>query len=306
MTDSEAVMEALRSGTAANFGAKCRVGSIDRISAPGTLIATGDLHDNPIHLGKLLAAANLDRDDGEDTQPDPAHPRHHLLLHELIHGDNLISGMDMSYRVLAKVAALKHRYPELVHILLANHELSQITGAGIVKDGIRVVEAFNQGVEYVFGSDTDAVLAAIGDFVRSMPLALRCLTPRGDILCTHSLPTAAMMARFDPTVISRDLTEADYQPRTGSAYIMVWGRKYDAELLEDLVERWGVNLFILGHERCDDGVLFIPPCAIILNSDHPRGVYLPIDLDNPPRAEDAAALVVPLNSGWRASGFDEA
>jgi hypothetical protein len=291
MTDAQSVASILIEGAKANLEAPCRQGSIDLIRAPGELIATGDLHDNPIHLGKLLEAANLD---GEG--PDPARPPRHLVLHELIHGDNRLNGMDLSYRVLTRAADLKRRFPEHVHVLLANHELSQISGAGIVKDGVRVVEAFNAGVEYVFGSDADQVHEAIARFVRSMPLALRCVTPKGDLLCAHSLPTAAIMNRFDPTILSRPLTEDDYQPRTGSAYIMVWGRKYDAELLEDLVERWGVSLFLLGHEHCEHGVTLVPPNAVVLNSDHAQGVYLPIDLDRPPRPEEAVQACVRLNS----------
>jgi hypothetical protein len=186
-----------------------------------------------------------------------------------------------------------------VHAILANHELAQVTGAGIIKDGVKVVEAFNEGVEYAFGDEAGSVQAAIAEFIYSMPLALRCdcRTPDGRelaILVAHSIPSTALMARFDATVLARDLTPEDYEPRKGAAHLMVWGRGYDAEQLEDLVERWGVNLFILGHERADNGVLFIPPCAVVLNSDHERGVYLPIDLSNPPRAERAAAMVVPL------------
>ena len=294
MTDAHAVAEILREGAAAGRSAKCRTGSIDRIHAPGRLIATGDLHDNPIHLLKLLEVAGLTGEGWVEGQASGEEPSH-LVLHELIHGDNLMSGMDLSYRVLTRAADLKRRFPEHVHVLLANHELSQITGAGIVKDGVRVVEAFNAGVEYVFGGDADIVNAALAEFVRSMPLALRCITPKGDLLCAHSLPTAAIMNRFDTTVLSRELTEEDYQPRTGSAYIMVWGRKYDSELLEDLVERWGVNLFLLGHEKCENGVMLVPPNAVVLNSDHSRGVYLPIDLDHPPRPEEALAMCVPLN-----------
>jgi len=55
-----------------------------------------------------------------------------------------------------------------------------------------------------------------------------------------------------------------------------------------------VGLFVLGHEKADNGVLVVPPCAVVLNSDHSRGVYLPIDLANPPRAEEAAGMVRPL------------
>jgi hypothetical protein len=292
LTDADAVVEALRAGSEANRGALCRRGSIDVIEGQGRLIATGDLHDNPIHFAKVVEAANLEIAPGSDVERPPAH----LVLHELIHGDRLMNGLDMSYRVLVRAAMIKAAYPEHVHILLANHELSQIAGAGIVKDGVRVVEAFNKGVEYVFGEGTDGVLAAIGDFVRSMPLALRCRSRMGDILCAHSLPSAAMMSRFDPTILTRDLTEEDYQPRTGSAYIMVWGRGYDADLLEDLVERWGINLFILGHEKVDEGAMVVEPNAVVLNSDHERGVYLPIDLEKPPRAREALGMVQRLGA----------
>jgi hypothetical protein len=223
----------------------------------------------------------------------------HLVLHEIIHSDRLMNGMDFSFRALARVAALKARFPERVHAILANHELAQVTGAGIIKDGVKVVEAFNEGVECAFGEAAASVQGAIAEFIYSMPLALRCdcRTPEGrelSILVAHSVPGTALMSRFDATVLSRDLTPEDYEPRKGAAHLMVWGRGYDAEQLEDLVERWGVNMFILGHERADNGVQFIPPCAVVLNSDHERGVYLPIDLSNPPRAEEAAAMVVPL------------
>lgn len=298
------VLDRLAAGAAANRSAKCRVGSIDRITGPGTLIATGDLHDNPIHFARLVEVAGMGGVDGEAetsgaTAGSPDHsifssPRH-LLLHEIIHPDHLINGIDFSYRALVKVADLKARFPEHVHVVLGNHELSQIAGAGIVKDGVRVVEAFNAGIEHMFGGGADAVHEAIRDFVRSMPLALRCVTPKGDILCAHSVPPAAIMQRFDPSVLSRDLTEEDYEPRRGAAYLMVWGRGYDAELLEDLVERWGVNMFILGHEKVEQGAMFVPPNALVLNSDHARGVYVPIDLENPPRAEEAVAMAVPLS-----------
>lgn len=285
LSSVEAVVETLRAGAAANRTAPCRVGSIDRVEAPGRLIATGDIHDNPINFARVVEAAGLD---GASDAPA------HLTLHEIIHPPTLVGGMDFSYRGLVRVAALKARFPAFVHTLLANHELAQVVGAGIVKNGVRVVEAFNAGVEYVFGDDSDLVQEAIRDFVFSMPLALRCVCPQGDILCAHSLPAAANMARFDASILSRDLTEEDYRPRAGSAYFMVWGRGYDAELLEDLTERWGVNLFILGHEHAERGYALVEPNALVLNTDHERGVYLPVDLSNKPRLAECPGLVAPV------------
>ncbi|MFG0286330.1 MAG: hypothetical protein ACF8R7_18100 [Phycisphaerales bacterium JB039] len=284
------VIAALRRGAGANAAAACRSHSVDRISGPGRLIATGDLHDNPAHMARLIEAAGLDVDPAGPRAADAAH----LTLHEIIHPDNLLGGMDFSYRALVRAAALKAAFPEKVHMLLANHELAQIRGSGIVKDGVRVVEAFNAGVEHIFGDDAEAVTAAIDAFIASMPLALICDSARGRILCSHSLPSPPMMKRFDATILSRPITEDDLRPLTGSAYMMVWGRGYDAELLEDLVERWGVTMFILGHEWVEAGIRFVPPCAVVLNSDHARGVYLPIDLDAPPTPAQAPRLAVPL------------
>ncbi len=274
-------------GAAANRDASCRDASIDRISAPGRLIATGDLHDNPVHFARLVEAAGL-RDDDDPDQ------RAHLTLHEIIHPETLVSGMDFSYRALARVAALKARHPEHVHTLLANHELAQVLGSGIIKNGVRVVEAFRDGLHYAFAGEAERVEDAITQFVLSMPIALRVCTPRGDILCAHSLPGPAMMQRFDPSILTRELTEEDYEPRRGSVHLLIWGRGYDAELLEDLVERWGVNMFILGHEHAPSGVTLVEPNALVLSSDHARGVYLPIDLDDPPAPAACPGLVRPL------------
>ncbi len=290
LADADAVRDRFLAGARANREAACRVHSIDRITPPGTLIATGDLHDNPVHYARLLRAAKLADDSPAD---DPNHPTH-LVLHEIIHPDRLLNGMDFSYRALARVADLKARFPERVHVLLGNHELAQMIDAPVIKDGVRCLEAFAAGLDYVFADDAPKVSEAINEFIRSMPIGLRCVTPRGDILVAHSLPPPAMMGRFDPTLLTRELTDDDYRPRTGAAHIMVWGRGYDADLLEDLVERWGVNLFILGHEKVEHGIGFTPPNAIVLNSDHARGVYLPIDLEHPPRPEAAMGMAVPL------------
>ncbi len=290
LNDAEAVVRVFEEGAEACRDASCRRGSIDLIAEPSRLIATGDLHDNPIHLKLVAQAAGvIAGENGEMAEPA------HLTLHELIHSDRLIAGCDMSYRALARAADYKRSAPERVHVLLANHELAQIVGAGVVKNSVRCVDAFRDGLEYVFGDQAERVDEAVNTFIRALPLALRCSGDRGDLLCSHSLPSPAHMGRFDMTILERDLTEADYEPRTGSAHMLVWGRGYDADQLEDLVERWGVRLFLLGHEHAENGVRVVPPCAVVLNSDHERGVYLPIDTGSPITASEAPFHVVSLS-----------
>ncbi len=304
----EAMSRLFHDAADANFSASCRRGSIDFIPARGTLLATGDLHDNPSHFARVVEMAGLPG--AEEKRP------HHLTLHEVIHSHRLVGGVDLSHRALARVAALKVKDPEEVHTLLANHELSQIVGAGIVKDGVRVVDAFNAGVEYVYGDDAPQVLDAIAAFIRSMPLALITESPPsngasggagngasgsgpsggggGGVLCAHSLPGPEVMDRFDPAILERDLVEADYEPRRGSAHLMVWGRRHRPEQLQMLADRWGVRLFILGHEHAESGWSLLPPNTIILNSDHAAGVALSLDLSRPPTLEEAETLVTPL------------
>lgn len=290
LRDAAAVCDALARAANANRSAPCRSGSIDVIdgaTAPSRLIATGDLHDNPVHLARVVELAGM-------AAPGQA-PRAHLTLHEVIHSDRLINGVDMSYTALVRVALVKAAFPEHCHTLLANHELSQIAGAGIIKDGANVVALFNEGVEWVFGADAPSVQSAIGGFIRSMPLALRIRHTAGpDTLCAHSLPDPFLMDRFDPAILERDLVEDDYQPRKGSAHILVWGRAQKPEQLTALGQRWNVGLFVLGHEKTEQGVMVVPPCAVVLSSDHARGRYIPLPLDRAIGADGAAMLARPI------------
>jgi hypothetical protein len=300
LASPDAVIGVLNRGRDANLSARCRKGAIDLAHAPGRLVATGDLHDNPEAFAAVVALAGLDTP-SDDTPPPP---RAHLTLHELIHSGRLMNGMDFSYRVLAKAAALKAAFPELVHTLLGNHELAQVAGSGITKDGVPVVRAFNDGVEYVFGDEASRVQAAINAFIRSMPLALRCThTPHAptpaprpspclDTLCAHSLPAAGVP--FDTSILDRDLTDADYTPRQGSAHAMVWGRGHPTQHVATLAEQWGVGLFILGHEHAPTGAMLVPPCAVVLNTDHENARCLELDLAKPIDAHTAVARALPL------------
>jgi hypothetical protein len=103
------------------------------------------------------------------------------------------------------------------------------------------------------------------------------------------------MTLFDPAVINRELGEADYAARTGSAHLMVWGRAHEQPQIEALAALWNVKLFVLGHQHVETGADFNGPLLLVLNSDHERAAALPIDLSQPPpTALDAMLDVVPL------------
>src|SRR5687767_13490267 len=96
--------------------------------------------------------------------------------------------------MLARVAELVMRYPGQVHPLLANHELAQMTGRGVSKGAGNSVVLFNDGLEYVFGDECEAVSTALKEFIAAMPLAL--LSESG-VFCAHSLPAPHAMQNFD-------------------------------------------------------------------------------------------------------------
>ena len=258
-----------------------RHGCSVRLPARGRLLVTGDLHDNRPMLDAACALADLDADAG-----------HHLLVQELIHGEQLVNDMDLSYRMLVRVAGLVVRYPGQVHPLLGNHEISQLTGRGVSKGAGDSTRLFNDGLDWVFAEDSDRVRAGLEAFLRALPLAL--FTSDG-VACMHALPNERQMTWYDPGVVDRSLEEDDYLGPSGQAYMQCWGRVHGQEQVDGLCARWGVRFICIGHRHVEDGVDAPLERLLILNSDHARAKALPLALDAvPPTARAALGSVVPL------------
>src|SRR4029078_5283881 len=113
-----------------------RIEQVVHLPEEGELWMTGDLHDHRRNFDKLLKAADLGNN-----------PQRHLVLHELIQGDHYdATGAEKSWVTLHRAAELKCDFPEQVHFMLANHDLAQIHGRGIMKAGLSVCEAFTAGI----------------------------------------------------------------------------------------------------------------------------------------------------------------
>jgi hypothetical protein len=279
LTHAAVVIDLFDRAAQANLDSPWRQGGTVHLPEQGRLIMTGDLHDHGLNFQRILKYADLHR------RPDT-----HLVLHEIVHGPHRINGRDLSIRTLARVADLKLQFPDRVHILQANHELAQMHGEEISKAGVSVVKAFNDGVDFLYAEDADAVRAAMGRYIQSLLLAVRC--PYG-ILCTHSLPSPRKLEEFDPGVIDRVPTEADLAIN-GSAYNLVWGRRHTQALADELSEAWGVEQFVMGHQPAEMGHEVEGDSMIVLNSDHDHGVLLPMDLTRPYRLYDLVGQIVPL------------
>lgn len=192
--------------------------------------------------------------------------------------------------MLARVADLKQRFPAQVHILLGNHELSQMLGRPLAKGSVNVTEAYDAGIDYLYGDASPRVRAAMDAFIRSQLLAVRC--PNG-IMLSHSLPSASVLGRFDPAVIDRQPTIEDFQS-TGSAYALVWGRSHPPQLAARLRQAWGNELFILGHQPAEMGYEIETEGVLIINSDHSHGMALPVDLSRKYDLHSLIDALIPL------------
>src|SRR5450432_1644338 len=263
--DVSEVIETFETAAEENRLSSFRHDQTINLPATGEVWMTGDIHDHRTNFAKLIRHADLAQ-----------HPDRHLVLHELIHGDHYDpQGAEDSWQTLYKAAELKCNFSSQVHFLLANHDLAQIQGEGIMKAGLSVCEAFTAGVVRDFGDRGDAINFAISDFLLTLPLAIRC--PNGLFFC-HSLPTDSQIENFDWTVFDRELGGPDYARRTGPAYQLIWGRNMSSATADKFAEKVGAKMLVTGHQPQDMGYGINGEHHLIIASDHNQGVFLQIDL----------------------------
>lgn len=257
-----------------------RTGSVIDLGDRGRLVMTGDIHDHRPNFTRALAYAKLDESN-----------ENHVIVHELIHGKNLINHKDLSIRLQLEACQQIIEHPGQVLTFLANHDLAQYRRSGILKaGGTSIVEAFTDGLDYLYGEEADIVNKAYGAFVEAMPLAVRC---QNGVMCAHSLPAPNKLDGFDLDVLERPLQDADYD-RDGTAHRMVWGRNQDVKVTSTLRKAWGVNSFICGHQPSEYGWHPIADCILILDSQHNHATVVALDLSRQYGFSDLEDQVEPL------------
>jgi hypothetical protein len=263
---ADQVVETLGAAADENRMEPARHEQVVFLPGEGELWMTGDLHDHRRNFDKLVRAADLGNN-----------PQRHLVLHELIHGDHYdASGAEESWVTLYRAAELKCDFPEQVHFMLANHDLAQIHGKGIMKAGLSVCEAFTKGVKKAFEGQANVVTVAITEFLLSLPLAIKA---ENGIFCCHSLPTDDQVDNFDYSIFERPLTGPDYAARSGPVYQLIWGRNMNPETVDKFAEQVGASVIITGHQPQDMGHATNGDKHLILASDHNQGCFLPLELD---------------------------
>jgi hypothetical protein len=266
--NADQVIETLGVAAEENQVSSLRQHQVVHLPAEGEVFIAGDLHDHRRNFQKFVRAADLG-----------SNPQRHVVLQELIHGEHFdAQGAEESWKILVQAAELKADFPNQVHFLLANHDLAQVHGEGIMKGGASVCEAFSAGVKRDFGDRFALVNAAIADFLLSFPLGVK--TQNGLFLC-HSLPTDSEIESFDYTVFDRALAGADYRRRLGPVYQLIWGRKASATGAEIFAAKVGANLVITGHQPQEMGYLVNGDHHLIIASEHNHGVMLELSLTEP-------------------------
>lgn len=263
--NADAIIEAFSSASDENKSSALRNGQVVNLPAEGEVWMTGDIHDHRTNFNKLIAHADLG-----------GNPQRHLVLHELIHGDHFDpAGAEDSWRMLYQAAELKCEQPNQVHFLLANHDLAQIHGEGIMKSGLSVCEAFYKGLKRDMPKDYHKINVALTEFLLSLPLAIRA--PNGLFFC-HSIPNDEQLQNFDYTIFDRELTAADYKRRTGPVYQLIWGRKTTPAGATQFSQHVHAKLLVTGHQPQEMGYAINGQRHLIIASDHNQGVFLPVDL----------------------------
>lgn len=282
MIDASAAADVFRQAAALNREDPLRDGSQLIFPDYGQLVMTGDLHGHDRNFERLKKYCDL-----EST------PVRHVMLHEIIHAEPDAPLMpDYSHKVLLDAARWKIEFPDQIHFLQSNHELSQLTGKEICKGGRIVTYDFERGLAETYGYDHKRVLEAICEFISSLPLAGRT---SNRVMLTHSLPSNRDLPSFDPSVFDRIPEPADLH-EGGSAYTLVWGRNQSAEVLSSLADTFDVGTFICGHQPQEFGFEVRHDKLIILASDHNHGVFLPFDLKKAYTTADLAKLIRPIAS----------
>ncbi len=275
-------IELLKQGIEANHANKFRRANLITLPDKGSVMITGDIHGHRRNFERIRTFADLENN-----------PEKHLILQEVIHGGPEDDhGGCLSYKLLFDVVRYKLQFPHRAHIIMGNHDTAFINNTKVMKNGKEMNVAMRRALEREFSDASEDVKLAIKQFLFSQPLAVKC--PNRILIC-HSLPADRYLSKFDPAIINRRLKINDVV-RPGSAYLLTWGRKHSQQLLDQMAKAFDVDIFVLGHQRQEDGYCQGGKNLLILASDHDHGCVLPIDLDKSYTLDQLVDRIVPLAS----------
>lgn len=256
MPDPQKVLATVERATELFRATPGRAGGLVRLDADEVMVV-GDLHGNIPAFRKFLDHAALG-----------ANPGRHLVLQELVHGTRMYHDDkgDRSHQLVDVVCALKCQFPDRVHLILGNHELSELTDRPIAKGGVALNVLFRMGIETAYGEMAAPIYGAYLRLFAALPLA--CVTPNR-VMMVHTLPDARDVESFAPTVFDADTWPGSWTARRGPVYAITWGRDTDPATADRFAEIVDADLFVTGHQPCDDGFLRANHRQLIVDGTDP-------------------------------------
>jgi len=199
------------------------------------------------------------------------------------------------------VARLKVAHPDQAHIIMGNHEMAELCGLAIGKNGFDLNERFASGLAEAYGESAGAVMAAYREFWASLPLGVKM--PNGVFVC-HSTPQLKKMGVMDLEWFRSQAAEA--RTRRGPVFELLWGRDYTVEAAEEFCRRVESDVLVVGHTRCERGYSCPNRRHVILDSKDDAGVCVVLPLGRRLTQEDVVRRVARLGGGaamdWAAPG----
>lgn len=271
MPDPEKVLATVRRATSLFRATPGRSGGLVTLEpgAASDVMVVGDLHGNIPAFRRVLEVAALGKND-----------RRHLVLQELIHGPRMYphDGGDRSHQLVDLVCALKCQFPDRVHLILGNHELSELTNRPIGKNGVPLNALFRQGIVTAYGDRGGTIYDAYKDFFAALPLAVR--TPNRVFLC-HTIPDGLDLEGLDLGVLALDEWPAEAMKRHGTVYALTWGRDTEPQTIDRFSAMVDADWFVTGHQPCDDGFRRANHRQIIIDGTDPYPACCLFPADGP-------------------------
>jgi hypothetical protein len=261
MPDPQKILSTVRKATELMRSTPGRSGSLVTLDQAEDVMVVGDLHGNLAAFRQALVVSALDR-----------HPRRHLVLQELVHeiNKNDEDRPDRSHRLVDLASALKCQYPERVHVILGNHELSELTGRIIGKDGQALNVRFRKGIELAYGTRTQEIYQSYLDLFAAMPLAVR--TPNRVFIC-HTIPDGIYLDALDLSLLRESTWPVEAMKRGGTIYALTWGRDTTPETVDRFAAMVDADWFITGHQPCEEGFRQANHRQIIIDGTNPYPAY---------------------------------
>jgi len=278
MPDPQKILTTVRKARELMRSTPGRAGAVITLDQAEDVLVVGDLHGNLPAFRSALITAALDKNPGR-----------HLVLQELVHEINKYDAdvPDRSHRLVDLVAALKCQYPDRVHLILGNHELSELTGRVIGKDGQALNLRFRLGMEPAYGERTNEVYQAYLEFFASLPLAVR--TPNRVFVC-HTLPDSRYLETLDLELLRADQWPEESMKRGGTIYALTWGRDTSPETADRFAAMVDADWFVTGHQPCEDGFRQANHRQLIIDGTNPLPAYILFPAKEPMTIQSLLAL----------------